>query len=582
MRRIQGCEGGSRGSALWGSGKRGGDRRGARLVTAAAVVALAGVVAATAGAANGNGPGWRHGRAFVPPPLAGQAQADPGATFHVIVQGDAASSTAAVGAAVGGRHGRTTHSFTSIHGVAAELTGGDLARLANDPHIASITPDTPLTVSSYQPAESWRDAGEADVRALWGSSSSPAPPAPAIAFVDSGISMNDGGVFGNRIVANVDLCSTCSSASVGNFQGHGTMVAGIAAGARTYAYGGGVAPQAPIVMLRTADQNGQSLTSDVITAIDWILANKDRYNIRVANFSLVGNAPTSFLGDPLDQAVEKLWFSGVVVVTAAGNYGTAGSAVDMSYAPGNDPFVITVGATDVQSDGSYSNDSNPGWSAYGHTMDGFAKPELSAPGRYLFMPTVMGTTLTQLFPGRLYAAVFGGWWPAYGSSTLMWMSGTSFSAAAVSGAAAQILARNPGWTPDQVKGALMLTARYLPSAGWSAGVGELDAAAAAAVASPPNANANLDSFVATGADGQSVFDGDAWVATVTANPLWTTANWTSANWTSANWTSANWTSANWTSANWTSANWTSANWTSANWTSANWTATNVAASAYPE
>jgi subtilisin family serine protease len=160
----------------------------------------------------------------------------------------------------------------------------------------------------------------------------------------------------------------------------------------------------------------------------------------------------------------------------------------------------------------------------------------------------------------------------------MWMSGTSFAAPIVAGAAAQILARHPGWTPDQVKGALMLTARYLPNAGWSAGVGEIDAAAASAVAVPPNPNENLDAFVVTDpATGASSFDDSAWATAVSSS-----ANWSSANWSSANWSSANWGAANWSSANWSSANWSSANWSSANWSSANWGAANWAAAAYPE
>ena len=94
-----------------------------------------------------------------------------------------------------------------------------------------------------------------------------------------------------------------------------------------------------------ADANGESMESDVIAAADWVLANKDTYGIKVVNISMAGTSPTSFQFDPLDQAVERLWLSGVTVVVAAGNFGT-GSAVDMSAAPGNDPFVITVGALD--------------------------------------------------------------------------------------------------------------------------------------------------------------------------------------------------------------------------------------------
>ena len=223
------------------------------------------------------------------------------------------------------------------------------------------------------------------------------------------------------------------------------MVAGVAAGASALYPGG--APNAQLVDVRTADGNGESLTSDVIAGIDWILAHRAQYGIRVVNLSMVGNTQTSFLSDPLNKAVERLWFSGIVVVAAAGNNGTGTGEVDMSAAPGNDPFVITVGAIDQAQTSATGDDFVAPWSSYGHTVDGFAKPELSAPGRYLVMPVPPASTIATALPDRVVA-------PGY-----MWMSGTSFAAPVVSGAAAQLLARHPGWTPDQVKGALMLTAR---------------------------------------------------------------------------------------------------------------------------
>ena len=136
-----------------------------------------------------------------------------------------------------------------------------------------------------------------------------------------------------------------------------------------------------------------------------------------------------------------------MVVAAAGNNGTGTGAVDMSAAPGNDPFVITVGAIDQAQTSVTGDDFVAPWSSYGHTVDGFAKPELSAPGRYIVMPVPPASSIATALPDRVVA-------PGY-----MWMSGTSFAAPVVSGAAAQLLARHPAWTPDQVKGALMRTAR---------------------------------------------------------------------------------------------------------------------------
>src|SRR5205823_14717320 len=116
-------------------------------------------------------------------------------------------------------------------------------------------------------------------------------------------------------------------------------------------------------------------------AADWILQNKERLNIRVANLSLTASNPGSFMFDPLNKAVERLWFSGVVVVAAAGNYGALGRGVP--FAPGDDPFVITVGASDIDGSVGTSDDTAAPWSAYGYTLDGFSKPELGAPGRYM-------------------------------------------------------------------------------------------------------------------------------------------------------------------------------------------------------
>ena len=399
-------------------------------------------------------------------------------------------------------------------------------------------------VSNYLDAEMWRASTHVDL--LWnnldlmtGEVIGAAPQAPAIAIVDSGIDASKVDDFGGRVIASVNMSSLDPNSS-GDPEGHGTMVAGIAAGASPL--NPGVAPNAPIVDVRTADANGQSMTSDVIAAADWILAHKDEYNIRVANFSMAGAVATSFRFDPLDKAVEKLWFSGVVVVAAAGNHGSDTSSVDMSYAPGNDPFIITVGALDQQQTTDPLDDVVPGWSAYGHTLDGFAKPDLSAPGRYMVAPVPMNATIPNVVPERVVAAGY------------MWMSGTSFSAPVVSGAAAQILARHPDWTPNEVKGALMLTSAYLDGAGFSGGVGEVDAATAASLDfSPPNPNENLDAFiVADPATGTSTFDEASWSSTVAADASWSSASWSSAIWQSASWSSASWSSASWSSASWSS------------------------------
>jgi serine protease AprX len=564
MRRIQG---GSevRSSALWGNGKRGGQSGAARRRLAMSLSVCALLASILAGAANaGDGSGKDKVRALVPGSLIAQATDNPSQVFHVIVQGDKDRSSGDVANDVRSENGKSKQAYMSITGVSADLTGKDLLKLARHPHIDAITPDDSLSLAGYRSAEFWRDSGEANIKSLWGSWWNPAPAAPAIAFIDSGIDAGNSDVFENRIVANLSFCSSCTGA-----EGHGTMVAGVAAGDNALNFGGGVAQQAPIVMLRTANGDGRSYTSDVLAAIDWIMANRQNYNIRVVNLSMSGNTQTSFKTDPLDRAVENLWLNGkIVVVAAAGNYGS-GSSRDVSYAPGNDPFVVTVGATDVGTSTSSTDDSVPSWSAFGHTIDGFQKPEVSAPGRYLLMPTVMGATLTSLFPDRLYCAIFGCLLPAPGQSTIMWMSGTSFSAGMVSGIAAQILARHPSWTPDQVKGALMVKARAL-SGGLAAGVGEVDGAASAAVSAPPNPNENLYQFVVTDSTGKRTFDFNQWASYVTTNASWSAASWSNASWSAASWSSASWSAASWASASWAAGTNTDASWAASSESAASW------------
>jgi Subtilase family len=154
----------------------------------------------------------------------------------------------------------------------------------------------------------------------------------------------------------------------------------------------------------------------------------------------------------------------------------------------------------------------------------------------------------------------------------MELSGTSFAAPVVSGAAANIIAQHPSWTPDQVKGALMLTAAPMsPSVGQAGGVGLVQAADALNVSSPPNPNLALEQFVtsaAAGSAGGTAFDSASWNSAASSNASWDSASWNSASWNSASWDSASWDSASWDSASWNSASWNSASWNSASWNSA--------------
>jgi serine protease AprX len=520
------------------------------------IVPVAGSAANGGGYGNGSNGGGQQGsndhskdtwgkskdKAFVPDSLLVAAAAGPLNSFDVIIQGREDRSASDTQGEVQNQNGRVGRKFAKAltGSIQATITGKQLLRLANNSHVAAITRNVVIKTTAYQDSTMWQDSTDMSILQNsfdpnTGEITGPAPQAPAIAVVDSGVEARSD--FGNRLVASVSMCSLCTD-TAGDGEGHGTMVAGIAAGSGTYAGG---APNAPIVSIRTANADGQSKTSDVVAAADWILAHAKEYNIRVANFSLAGASDTSIRIDPLDRAVEALWLNGIVVVAAAGNHGRGG-AVNMSYAPGNDPFVITVGALDQNGTSDPTDDTVPPWSAYGKSMDGFAKPDLSAPGRYMVAPAPMGGTIAKLVPDRVLA-------PGY-----MWMSGTSFSTPVVSAAAAQILARHPGFTPDQVKGALMLTANYLPNVGDNAGgVGEIDAGAAAMVDSPPNPNVGLYQFVGKDpSTGSPTFDAASWCSYLASGASWAQASWAEASWSEASWNSASWAAASWNSASWSS------------------------------
>jgi serine protease AprX len=515
--------------------------------TRAAALFLVALAAAVA-------PSVARGDAFVPPGLLEGAATNPDATVHVIVVGSSGVTAGEIKNEKmqdrrGNQYGKVRREFDFIGAVAADLTGAELVELAKTEGIRSITPDGRVEKDLLPTPELWPAAVRAD--ALWSATGLFGPRPPAIAIVDSGIAERRFD-FGDRVTDRVEMSSFDSSDSSSDDYGHGTLVAGIAASSSPLFPG--VAPKAPLISLRVVSADGRSVLSDVLDAAEWVYDNRFGKRIGVVNFSLRSTHPNLGLEDPLNLAVERLWHSGVVVVTSAGN----GGAERMLYAPASSPFAITVGAVGINGTASVADDSVAPWSSHGYTAEGFAKPEVVAPGRHMKGPVPSGSTLARTFGERIVA-------PGY-----MWMSGTSFAAPVVAGAAAQILARNPSWSPDQVKGALMVTARPVSGPSLSFGVGEIDVAAAAAVSNPPDANEGLDAFVRRDVSGSLRLDADAWNAHIASGASWSSASWSSASWSSASWSSASWSSASWSSASWSSASWSSASWSSASWSSASW------------
>ncbi len=169
------------------------------------------------------------------------------------------------------------------------------------------------------------------------------------------------------------------------------------------------------------------------------------------NLSLASTVALPPSRDPLDAAVESAWKQGLVVVAAAGNAGQVKDAV--SFAPANDPFVITVGASDDQGTASYDDDRLAPWSSRGKTQTGVSKPEVLAPGAHVVSTLARNSAFAKLCPT---CVVDGSYFQA---------GGTSMSAAVVSGVVALTLQAHPDWTPDQVKAALMRTSYDVPGTG---------------------------------------------------------------------------------------------------------------------
>jgi serine protease AprX len=547
-----GSRGESRLSALWGTGNRGGDNRSRGRLRTAALAAFALALVAPGGALAAS-------QTFVPPALHAAAQAHPERVLHVIVVGQPGIDAGdlkndVMKNARGNQFGYVRREFKyALDGVAADLTGAELVYLAQKSGVRSITPDVPVRTTGFRPVQAWPAAIGAD--RLW---AAPLPGrVPAIAVVDTGVDKDRLADFGGRVVATRSFSSLKPdpSDSSADYSGHGTLVAGIAAGASS-AFPG-VAPRANIVSLRVTNGEGKAVTSDVIAAADWIFQNRDSNNIRVANFSL--NSPYTNYGlmDPLNEAVRRLWLTGTVVVASAGNDGP-GRMLD---APASDPFVITVGATDIAGTATITDDTSAPWSSHGYTADGFAKPELAAPGRYMAGPIARTSWLDDRFPSRVVA-------PGY-----MWMSGTSFSAPVVSGAAAQLLALRPWLRPDQVKGALMGTARALPlAAPGSVGMGQIDVAAAASVANPLNGNAPLARFVRRDwrVPGGRVFDTETWTAVAESDPNWASASWADVSWSDVSWSDVSWADVSWSDASWADVSWSDVSWSDVSWSDASW------------
>ncbi|MBE2201217.1 MAG: S8 family peptidase, partial [Anaerolinea sp.] len=323
-----------------------------------------------------------------------------------IVQGNSAAEATAVVEAYGGQ---VTSQLPLIDGVAALLPPKTISRLRDDPAITGITPNAVVNVAGArsagyaplaqlaQPTADYPEVIGADV--VWDESGNGVTgDGITIAVVDTGIDSQLPALSRdalNRSRLNLGMVFLTETITLTNRifdqHGHGTHMAGIIASSLVGDDGhwNGVAPNVDLISVQVLGTEGWGTYESVIRGIQWVVAHKDVYNIQVMNLSLVAAPQSPYWADPLNQAVMRAWAEGIVVVAAAGNGGPLPMTVGV---PGNNPYVITVGAfTDNFTPDDWSDDYITPFSAAGPTLDAFVKPDVIAPGAHM-LSTMKGNT----------------------------------------------------------------------------------------------------------------------------------------------------------------------------------------------
>ncbi|MCH7997900.1 MAG: S8 family peptidase [Chloroflexi bacterium] len=382
------------------------------------------------------------------------ARANPGQDVHVLVQTDGDSE--AVADFIRSSGGTVQREFLIIPAVEADVSPTFVSTLAGHSDVAWISLDAPVvstgggdTVDTKNLATAYPYAVNAPD--VWNGDVSRTGRGVTVAVVDTGIT-NDNKDFkeGKKSRVLFDVAVNPLATDFDDGFGHGTHVAGIIGGdgdALKQEKYIGIAPDASFVDVKLSDDDGNATLADVIAGLEFAYLNKDTYNIRVVNLSLTSSVAQSYTVDPLDAAVEFLWFNGIVVVVAAGNLGDAAAAV--FYPPANDPFVIVTGAFDDMGTPDKADDALASWSSRGITQDGFSKPDVVAPGRRIISDIDTDSFLAQTYPDRVVDKKY------------FRMSGTSMSAPVISGMVALILEEHPEFTPGQVKYVLQDSFRYV-------------------------------------------------------------------------------------------------------------------------
>jgi serine protease AprX len=503
------------------------------------------------------------------------ASASPGETVIVTATGLLNPVAAVLG--VGGTILTQFHLINAVEALVPTALEPVLAALPG----ITVTPDAAVSVQSvpestgpHTPSDVFLQETGATQLASQGDTGQ----GVTVAVMDTGIdSLPD---FSGRLLGGVDL--TGGNNPFQDSYGHGTFVAGLIAGDGASSGGqySGEAPGARLVSIKVAGADGTTHLSTLISGLQWAVDHQYAYGIKVLNLSLGYQSSQSTVTNPLDQAVEAVWNSGITVVTSAGNAGPFNGTI---LSPGDDPLVITVGALDDMATPSTADDEMTNFSSVGPTSrDGWVKPDLVTSGRSVVSLAAPGSTIDNDYPSaQVGPANFVG-------------SGTSFSAAITSGAAALVLADHPGLTPDEVKARLLGTTSPGPVGNpFVDGHGALNAYAAA-TAGPMGLNQSASGLLGAvlgatvslspsgsadtwnpslwsgvtwnhGAGGGSAATGWTWNGTDWNGWAWNDGGWTGAEWNGEDWSGWAWNDGGWAGSAWAGAAWNGSAWNSSGW-----------------
>lgn len=279
-----------------------------------------------------------------------------------------------------------------------------------------------------------------------------------VAVLDTGVDESHPDLVGRVSVTQ----NFSDSTDVTDHFGHGTHVAATVGGSGDGSDGlrKGVAPGSDIISGKVLDDSGNGYESDIIEAMEWAVGE----DADVVNMSL-GGGPTDGT-DPLSQAVNTLSESSdTLFVVSAGNDGPGASTIGT---PGSADASLTVGAVD-------RDESLADFSSRGPRLGDLAiKPDLTAPGVDIVAARATGTSMGAPVDD-LYTAA----------------SGTSMAAPHVAGAAVLLKQQHPDWTGEQLKDALVSTARPGDLTEFEQGGGRVDVARATNQAISSTGTVNL-------------------------------------------------------------------------------------------